>query len=160
MTTSVSKRPLQNRKAKLSLIHLAKKAVGITDEDYRSLLAGAADVGSAAELEYEHQFDAVMRAFKNLGFKNTVREPGEENRPRRPDAWGGTDAQRAKIEAMWRTCARNKTDKALRAFIRRIAHVDHPRFLRPDLSRKVILALGAMMRKAGFDPATGRRITP
>jgi hypothetical protein len=158
MATSTVKKPLQNRKAKLSLIHLAKKAVGITEEGYRILLLDMAGVDSAAELEYEYQFSAIMQAFKNLGFKNTVRKPGEGNRPRRPDAWGSTDAQRAKIEAMWRTCARNKTDKALRAFIRRIARVDHPRFLKPELARKVIIALEVMMSDAGFDPATGRRV--
>jgi hypothetical protein len=59
---------------------------------------------------------------------------------------------------MWQTCARNKTDIALRKFIKRIAKVDHPRFLNMQLARKVIIALEAMMKKAGFDPATGERI--
>jgi hypothetical protein len=149
---------LANRKAKLSLIHIAKKETGVDDEAYRSLLAGAAGVSSAAELEYEGQFAAVMKAFENLGFKNTGRgKAGNKTRPRWTDEWGGTEDQRAKIEAMWRTCARNKSDKALRAFIKRITHVDHPRFLTASLARKVILALADMMRKAGFDPGTGGR---
>jgi predicted Ser/Thr protein kinase len=59
---------------------------------------------------------------------------------------------------MWQTCARNKTEKALRAFIKRIAKVDHPRFLRVELARKVILALEVMMKKAGFDPKSERKI--
>jgi hypothetical protein len=59
---------------------------------------------------------------------------------------------------MWRTCARNKSDRALRSFIKRIARVDHPRFLNVFLARKVIIALGVMMQKAGFDPDTGDRI--
>jgi hypothetical protein len=154
--------PLTNRKTKLSLIHIAKDAVGITDEDYRSLLDGAAGVNSAAFIEYEYQFNAVMKAFENLGFKSTARS-GEYNprpnpRPQWTDEWGGTENQRAKIESMWQTCARNKTEKALRTFIKRIAKVDHPRFLNVKLARKVILALEPMMRKAGFDPKTGKRI--
>jgi hypothetical protein len=150
--------PLTNRKAKLSLIHIAKDAVGITDEDYRSLLDGAAGVNSAAFIEYEYQFNAVMKAFENLGFKSTARSGGNKPRPQWPDKWGGTENQRAKIEAMWQACARNKTERALRAFIKRIAKVDSPRWLTVQLARKVILALELMMRKAGFDPVTGKRI--
>jgi hypothetical protein len=147
--------PISNKKAKLSLIHIAKKDVGITDDDYRNLLVGAAGIGSAAELEYEYQFNAVMKAFENLGFKSTGRETKTRTRPQWTDKWGGTADQRAKIEVMWLTCARNKSDKALRAFIKRIAGVDHSRFLNVYLAREVIIALEVMMRKAGFDPETG-----
>jgi len=147
--------PISNKKAKLSMIHIAKKDTGITDDAYRAILNGAAGINSAAELEYEYQFNAVMKAFENLGFKSTARK---NPRPQWGDHWGGTPEQRAKIEVMWKTCARNPSDRALRAFIKRITHVDHPRFLRVELAQKVILALEKMMKKAGFDPATGRRL--
>ena len=147
--------PISNRKAKLSLIHLAKKSVGIPDDAYRILLDGAAGINSAAELQFEYQFNAIMKAFENLGFKSSARK---NPRPKWPDTWGGTPDQRAKIEVMWKTCARNPSEKALYAFIKRVAKVDHPRFLRVELARKVIIALEIMMRKAGFDPADGRRI--
>jgi hypothetical protein len=147
-----------NRKKKLSLIHIAKKETGITDDAYRLLLQGAAGITSAAEIAWEDQFNAVMIAFENLGFKSWKRQGKTASRPEWPDAWGCGEGQRAKIEAMWKTCARNPADKALRAFIKRIARVDHPAFLRPYLARKVILALADMMRKAGFDPETGGRI--
>jgi hypothetical protein len=151
--------PITSKKAKLSLIHIAKKDVGIGDEDYRSLLSGAAGVESAAELEYEYQFNAVMKAFENLGFKSARRGNAKtKTRPQWTDEWGGTQGQRAKIEVMWKTCARNPSDKALRIFIKRITHVDHPRFLNSVLAQKVIIALEVMMRKAGFDPMTGRRL--
>jgi len=139
--------PITNRKTKLSLIHIAKKDSGITDDAYRILLDGAAGVDSAAKIEYEHQFNAVMKAFENLGFKSTARSGGRKTRPQWTDEWGGTEDQRAKIEVLWQACARNKTEKALRAFIKRIAWVDHPRFLNVVLARKVILALEAMARK-------------
>ena len=146
--------PLSNKRTKLSLIHIAKKSVGITDDAYRAILDGAAGVSSAAELEYEYQFNAVMQAFENLGFKSTARK---SPRPKWGDQWGGTPEQRAKIEVMWKTCARNPSERALRTFIKRITRVDHPRFLRVELAQKVIIALEAMMREAGFDPKTGRR---
>jgi len=162
MESAVKKTPLpiSNKKSKLGLIHIAKTSVGIADEDYRSLLSGAAGVNSAAELEYEYQFNAVMKAFENLGFKSTQRGVAKTKpRPQWTEEWGGTAGQRAKIEVMWRTCARNKNDQALRIFIKRITHVDHPRFLNAFLARKVIIALEVMMRNAGFDPETGRRLS-
>lgn len=160
MESAVRKTPLRisNKKIKLSLIHIAKKETGITDEAYRILLEGAAEINSAAELEYEYQFNAVMKAFENLGFKSWKKQGKTAGRPDWPDFWGCTEGQRAKIEVMWKTCARNPSGKALRAFVKRIIHVDSPAFLRPHSARKVILALADMMRKAGFDPDTGRRL--
>jgi len=139
--------PITNRKTKLSLIHIAKKNSGIAEDAYRFLLEGAAGVDSAAKIEYEYQFNAVMKAFENMGFKSTARSGGKKPRPQWTDTWGGTPDQRAKIEVLWQSCARNKTEKALRLFIKRITHVDHPRFLNVELARKVILALEAMARK-------------
>jgi hypothetical protein len=157
-TAKTLPRPILNRKEKLSLIHIAKKETGITDEAYRALLDGAAGIGSAAEIAFEDQFIAVMAAFEKLGFKSWKKQGKTTSRPQRPDTWGCTESQRAKIEVMWKTCARNPSDRALRAFVKRIARVDSPVFLRPHLARKVILALGDMMRKAGFDPDTGGRL--
>jgi hypothetical protein len=145
-----------HKQKKIALIHVAKKAVDITDEDYRSLLFGAAGIESLTELEHEDQFLNIMEAFKNLGFIST--KMLNKSRPQWTDTWGCTSAQRAKIEVMWRTCARDKSDKALKRFIKRIALVDSPRFLTVGLARKVILALDKMMIKEGFDPQTGGRI--
>ena len=52
--------PIRNKNSKMALIHIAKNSVGITDEDYRTLLDGAAGIGSAAELEYEYQFCDII----------------------------------------------------------------------------------------------------
>jgi hypothetical protein len=140
--------PLTNRKTKLSLIHIAKASLGLTDDAYRALLEGAAGVNSAANIVHEHQFNAVMKAFKNLGFKrNGTSKTISASRPKWTDRWGGTEDQRAKIEVLWQQCARNKTERALRAFVKRIAKVDSPMWLDVELARKVILALEAMVRK-------------
>jgi len=90
--------PITNRNTKLSLIHIAKKNSGIADDAYRILLEGAAGVNSAAQIEYEYQFNAVMKAFENLGFKSTQRSGGKKPRPQWTDAWGGTEDQRAKLK--------------------------------------------------------------
>jgi len=148
MTAAKTLHPITNKKAKLSLIHIAKDSVGITDEAYRALLYGCAKINSAADLEYEYQFNAIMKAFERLGFKSVRRGEGRKPRPQWTDTWGGTEDQRAKIEVMWKTYARYPNEKALRAFIKRIAGVDHPRWLNVELAQKVILALETMARKA------------
>ncbi|MBN2244555.1 MAG: regulatory protein GemA [Candidatus Aminicenantes bacterium] len=149
---------LINRKAKLSLIHVAKNVLKLSDETYQALLHGAAGVSSAREIEWEDQFQAIMNCFKKLGFKSYKALGKTTSRPKWPDTWGCSPDQRAKIEAMWQTCAQYKGTQSLHRFIKRIAGVDHPHFLRPSLARDVILALEKMMEKAGFDPVTGGRI--
>lgn len=61
---------IRNKTRKMAVIHVAKKQTGITDEEYRVLLSGAAGISSAAEIKNEGQFSSVMKAFKNIGFKN------------------------------------------------------------------------------------------
>ena len=48
--------------------------------------------------------------------------------------------------------AREKTDKALYAFIKRITGAAHPRFMTEKGAQDVISALRTMMVKAGFNP--------
>jgi hypothetical protein len=146
--TARKARLISSRKAKLAMIHVAKKECGLDDDGYRELLKGAIGVGSAAQIKYEYEFDKIMRAFETLGFKITTNTGAKKGRPRWTEEWGGTQDQRAKIEVLWKAVARNKTDHALRLFIKRIAKVDHPRFLNTELARNVILALEAMARKA------------
>ena len=149
---------ITNKRSKMSLIHIAKERCGLDDASYRALLYGAAGIESARELEWEDQFSAIMDAFGKLGFQSWKKEGKTNSRPRWTDEWGCHAAQRAKIEVMWKTCARNKDEAALRSFIRRIAHVDSPRFLNTFLARKVILALEKMMIAEGYDPVSGGRL--
>jgi len=149
---------ITNKRSKMSLIHIAKEKCGLGEESYRALLSGAAGIESARDMEWEDQFSAIMDAFEKLGFQSWKKEGKTNSRPRWTDEWGCHAAQRAKIEVMWKTCARNKDEAALRAFIRRIAHVDSPRFLNPALARKVIIALEKMMIAEGYDPVSGGRL--
>jgi hypothetical protein len=136
--------PISKKKTKLALIHVAKTKTGLTDDEYRAFLAGAAGINSAADIEWESQFQDIMSGFKKLGFASS--KP-LATRPHWEDSWGATESQRAKIEALWRSIARNKSDKALQTFIKRIAHVDSPHWLNVQLAQKVILALEKMKEK-------------
>jgi hypothetical protein len=75
-----------------------------------------------------------MAAFKKFGFVSLKPLSDWE------DSWGGTARQRAKIEGLWRLVARDKSEKALRRFIKRIAHADSQHWLNVQLAQKVILA--------------------
>lgn len=105
--------PITKKKAKIALIHVAKTKTGLTDDEYRALLFGAAGIESASELEREDQFQEIMEAFKQCGFVSSK----PLTCPRWEDSWGGTAGQRAKIEALWRLATRDKSGQALRRFL-------------------------------------------
>jgi hypothetical protein len=93
------------------------------------------------------QLNQALKVIKNVGFEI------QKKLPLRPEDIGNaTPEQLEYIKGMWELAAVYKTEKALNAFIRRVAKVDNIRFLNVQGAQKVILALRAMMVKAGYDP--------
>lgn len=68
---------MRDRNRRLALIHAAKRQLGLDDDAYRSLLAGAAGVESAAKLTTDAQFSAVMSALRAAGWHGTGRLSGQ-----------------------------------------------------------------------------------
>jgi len=138
----------ENRRKKLiQLIHVGKGKMGMNDEGYRAFLIGVCGRDSAAKMTIR-QLEQALKAMRGNGFEgppNRVK-PGEQGR--------ATLEQLEYIKGMWAVCARNKSDAALTAFVKRIVNVDALRFLDVHLAQKVILALRKMMIAAGFDPDT------
>lgn len=125
----------------IKLIHTARRQLELDDDAYKSLLMGAAGIESSKELESEKQFDEIMQAFKNLGFKyQKKQEIILLNR--------ASKAQIAYIKRLWDLGSRSKTESGLRQFLRRIGHVDDVNFLTKQQASAVILALEDMLRKA------------
>ena len=152
----------------IKLIHVAKRETGLSDERYRDLLAGAANVASSREIAHRDQFQAVMLAFERLGFKRRPLAGGVASPKRPPRAcvdrdyqqtlhaagrvddaqrhrarsapWLCYTRQRRAIEALWRDRARNKTHAALSSFCRRVTGSD-PEFMAPTQATRVIVAL-------------------
>jgi phage gp16-like protein len=125
--------------------------MGMSDDVYRALLGGVTGKDSCADMTVR-QLEAVLR---------TMRKHGFEQAPRRvkPEEKGFASlAQLEYIKGMWTKCARNKSEKAMLAFVNRIVKVKTLRFLTEHTAQKVILALRDMMAKAGFDPDTSERI--
>jgi hypothetical protein len=145
---------LANRKEKLALIHLAKKETGLDDTAYRALIAGAAGVDSSRDIATIDQFDAVMLAFKNLGF---TRKPGLKRLPVQPlDLGNGltraTDRQIYYIKGLWELASKNRDERSLKALLLRVGHVSEFRFLDRKGANAMIMALKDICQKAGFDP--------
>jgi hypothetical protein len=131
---------IKNRKAKLALVHIAKKRTGIDDNAYRAILSGEG-LASAADIETEAQFSGIMLAFKNLGFVCEGKPAAPAGSPPRI---GGSEWQAAKIWGLWQGKARSPNREALRKFVKRVAAVDDPLWLDAESAQKVILALKAM----------------
>jgi len=143
---------MQNRTERLALIHLARKDRGLDDDAYRALLAGAAGVKSAAEIETEEQFEEVMRAFACLGFQ---RAPAKQKKlPVREEQRGNfcTARQLYYIKGLWELASRRQDEESLRRMVKRIAKVDDLRFLTKGEASKIILALRDICWKAGINP--------
>ena len=125
----------------IKLIHTARRQLGLNDDAYRAILLGAAGIESSKEIASESQFNEIMQAFKNIGFKYQKKQ--EIILPNR-----ASKAQIAYIKRLWDLGSRSKTESGLRQFLRRIGHVDDVNFLTKQQASAVILALEDILRKS------------
>lgn len=144
MTTAQPKPP---RDRDLAQIHLAKKALGLTDEDYRALLARVGNVGSAADLDIAGRA-RVLREFERLGWR--AQPTGKP----KPKLCG--EPQARKIRALWLALAaagvvRNPDESALLAYVRRQGQVDRLEWLSVAAASKVIEALKRWCARTGVE---------
>lgn len=130
----------------IQLIHIAKAQVGLSDEDYRAVLESTAKKSSCSEMTLS-ELDDTLKAMKKLGFRVKKLETKEIE-----IGWDTSREQLDYIKGMWELVAREKTDRALYSFIKRITGVSHPRFMDATDAQKVILALRKMMADAGYNP--------
>ena len=135
-----------NRSKIIQLIHIAKSQIGLSEEDYRAVLESTVKKISCSEMSL-FELDEVLKAMKKLGFKVKKLETKETEL-----GWDASKEQMDYIKGMWELVARDKSDRALYKFIKRITGADHPRFMRSVDSQKVIVALRKMMVTAGLNP--------
>jgi hypothetical protein len=125
--------------AKVKLIHVARRRLGMEEEDYRLLLIRAAGVDSASKLSLAG-FHAVMEEFVRLGFTSdrTARNFG-----RRPGM--ATPGQVDSIRRLWAEFTGGTgTDATLGEWLNRTWRISALRFLPAELAPRVIIALRAM----------------
>lgn len=135
-----------DRSKLIQLIHIAKSQVGLSDEDYRAVLESTAKKSSCSDMAV-FELNEVLKAMKKLGFRVKKLETKENE-----IGWDTSKEQLNYIKGMWELVARDKSDRALYHFIKRITGADHPRFMGAAEAQKVILALRKMMVNAGLNP--------
>lgn len=134
-----------NKGRLVTLIHVARSQLGLCDSDYRAILESVSGKSSCTELTL-FELEQVLKAMKKLGF--TVKKLPVKDM----EVGSASRVQLEYIKGMWELVAREKTDRALYSFIRRITGAAHPRFMTEKDAQDVISALRAMMVKAGFHP--------
>lgn len=131
----------------LAAIHIARKELGLTEDEYRAVLVRVTGKSSSAVMS-DAERGRVLEEFKRLGWKGR----GERRRP------PSRDPQVRKVFALWGALARagtvrNGSRAALRAFVKRMTGVEDPEWLEPDQAGTVIEALKAIERRG--PPAPG-----
>ena len=142
------------RKRLIRLIHVGKRALKLSDDEYRALLQGAtAGLDSCKDMNLGH-LRAVYGALKRRGFKPTPKGGGKGRSPSIQPPPKKT--QLSKIWALWfalgKTGGISDTRRAaLEAFVKRQTGLDRLELLntQPKEANKVIEALKAMQRRHG-----------
>lgn len=139
------------RNGLIRLIHVAKRDRGLDDETYRDILTRATGKSSCRDMT-EAELDRALRAFKATGFN--VKHSRPAPKPSRP-AHRLRGAQAALITALWIDlwqlgAVRDRSDKALDAFVERQAGVAYLKWLTPANANKVIEGLKDWCGREGF----------
>lgn len=133
------------------IIHVAKRQTGLSDEQYRALLSGAAGVESAKDIKSWAQYRAVMAAFRKLGFKSPSKDFQKSSKEDRQPAWL-TKRQEYYIRGLWRLASRSQSEESLRSLTKRITGTEDITWCSKKSAAKLILALRDIAQKAGFNP--------
>ena len=106
---------LLNKKANLiRLIHIAKQQVGMSEGDYRTMLATVSRGKSSSKDLTAEQLETVLRHMKAQGFEVS-------QSPSRAEEWQGFATQYDKLRDLWKKLyaegkVRHNTDHALHSF--------------------------------------------
>jgi phage gp16-like protein len=128
---------VEDRRAMIAKVQIARKDLALHEESYRAILMRVTGQDSSATCTVQ-QLDAVLREFARLGW----RAKPAKRRSNRP--------QIRLIHALWADLAphlADGSDAALRAFVRRQTGVDAPEFLAGPQAAKVVEGLKAWGRR-------------
>ena len=149
----------------LQLVHVAKKKLGLSDDEYQTLIASIKTNASSCTDLSLFQIDQLYQLLKKIGFKPTPKTPTRHkpNRPNRPNlpnlpgalapknGWA-TPKQLHYIRLLWQRCSRSQDEASLNKICLRLTHIGLLDWLDKDSATKVILALRDLAQKAGYDP--------
>ena len=124
--------------AKVRLIQVAKRRVGMSDDDYRAMLFRLGGVGSSRDLDPDG-FEAVMGHFRQLGFVSDFARGTFGDRP-----GYATPAQVRLAQRLWSEYAPDASEGEFRAWLERFHAVSSLRFADRGTAHGIITALRAM----------------
>lgn len=139
---TISKRSIGVTTSQLALIHVAKKDLGLQDEDYRNILELYGGVSSAKHLTLEG-FERVMSHLERLGFKSTNAKP-PAHAPRRDPDGSPYPAQLKMIEHHFEQLGFDEAERR-QGFCRRVIKKPWPQ-TRAE-ANKIFEALKAMVAR-------------
>lgn len=137
----------QKRRSLLGKVHIAKKLLGLTDDDYRGVLLRITNKMSAADCD-EFELVAVIEDLKTKGFKPTFAKGKAVARPAdHPSA--------RKARALWISlhqlgAIENVSEAALEGFARRQLGVERLQWANQALMYKLVEALKAIAERNGW----------
>lgn len=139
----------QRRRALLAKVHIAKKQLGLADDDYRAIVFQHCGSMSAADAT-EAQLAALVQHFGQRGFKAAARGVSG----RRAPAVDTPSARKAR--ALWISLhhlgvVRNPSEHGLEAFAKRQLGCEHWRWSDQSLAYRLIEALKAMAKRNGWN---------
>lgn len=142
----------QRRRGLLAKVHLARKELGLIEDDYRQILldeTGKASAGDCSEAELIR----VVERFKGRGWKGAA-PAGKPSRPRPADHPSAKKARALWISLHQLGVVGNPSETALEAFAKRQLRCDRLQWANQAQSYKLIEALKAMAERAGWSQDT------
>lgn len=130
-------------------IHTAKTKLRLSDDSYRALLQGTAQINSSKEIKSWAQYDSIMGAFQKLGFKLSKQKVDPQS-VRHPD-WLSAKQEKY-IRGLWALVSREKSEQSLNSFVEKITGLGHVTWLLKSDASKVINALRKMAMAQGINP--------
>lgn len=137
------------QKCWIRTIHTAKIKLKLSDESYRTLLQGAAQINSSKEIKTWVQYDSIMSAFQKLGF-TLCKQKVDPQSARHPD-WLSAKQEKY-IRGLWSLVSREKSEQSLNSFVEKITGRGHVTWLLKSDAAKVINALRKMAVAQGINP--------
>ena len=137
----------QIRKREIQLIHVGKSALKMDEDSYRAMLFACGRVKSSTELDWTGR-KRVLDHLKKCGFT--------PSKPKAVKIATDESPQMKKIRALWLTLAdegvvKNRSEKALGAYIKRQSGVDAKQWLHGVEASRVIEALKAWAAREGVE---------
>lgn len=135
----------QHRRSMLAKVHIAKKTLGLSDDDYQAVLLRVAGRTSAGD-RTGAELDAVLKEFEAKGFSAKARPKG----PRPADHPSAMKARALWISLGQLGVVRDPSERALEAFAKRQLGCTRMAWADQAMIYKLIEALKSMAERAGW----------